>query len=253
MTWLRPLVLIALVASVANARPRYYAVHIDHLAPGKAKQFEDARRAWVGVLAKHSTTDGRGWLLQLDPSTFYTLRPFDSFAQLDHRRELVTRALASVPAADAKEYDRLCDDALAPPHKSELWQVDEALSYTPATAAPTEETAGYAVVVFEELDPTPAGEAYEQAWKPVVAALATAGHPITRLAFDSLYGDGRRITVWLARSKEDFDRAPTVEATAARILGREKSDALFKSIKGSVLKTERFETRPRRDLSSRPL
>src|SRR5258708_7233674 len=54
------------IDSPRRSEPRYRTVHIDTLAPGRAAEFEAARRDWVAVLHAAHATDHRGTYYEVD-------------------------------------------------------------------------------------------------------------------------------------------------------------------------------------------
>jgi hypothetical protein len=234
-------------------------VHIDTLSADKAAQFEGARRAWVDDLHRAQTTDGRGLFLQVDaragqPARFYTLRPFARMADLDTRREAVAKALASVPKEAQKRYDRLSDESLVFPHASEIWEVDVDLAYAPQEGGLGEETAACARMLVEDVRPDPTSEdRYSKSWTDVKSALTEAHYPLTRLSFRCVYGNGHLVTLWLARSRQELDLAPTAEETVARVRGEARASELVSAVSASVERREAQIVTFRRDLSSTPL
>jgi hypothetical protein len=64
-----------------------------------------------------------------------------------------------------------------------------------------------------------------------------------------VYGAGRLVTFWLARSKEELAAAPSVRDAVAGVLGRSKADALAAETDGAIVRRETFEGTRRGDLS----
>lgn len=226
-------------------------MHIDTLAPDRAAQFMDARRAWLDAVKKAGGVDRRGTFLQVDADRFYSVRPLARFAELDGRNDEFGRDLAPVPKSAGDAYDAASDTALVFPHTSEIWRLDGDLAYVPPTGALDETTAACGRLVLEEPRPDPASEErYDKAWAETKGALATAKYPLARVTYRSAFGAGRLVTFWLARSKEVLDSAPSIESAIAGVLGKERSVALLREIDASVVRHEEHAVTRRADLSS---
>jgi hypothetical protein len=222
--------------------PSYRSVHIDTIAPGKFPQFEAARREWVDVLRRANATDGRGLFVEVDGDHFYTLRPFAQFGGTAERARMIEESMKRVPKEAGDRYDRLCDTALVFPHTSEVWQIDDDLTYTPAVAAPTEATAACGTLVLDDVRPDPdSEERFSSATQAINKALAQAKYPLSRLAFRTVYGAGHFQTMVLAPSKEALDAAPSVETAVAGVLGAARARELLAQTGASV---EKHATHP---------
>jgi hypothetical protein len=232
---MRLLLAIVLVARTASAEPPRRKVHIDHVDPAKVGQFEQARKDWVAWTRDHHVGDPwGGTFLQVGGATFYTVRPFTDWAELD------SKSTAKLdPKAQAAYNDR-SDDALVPPHHSEIWVREPALDLPG-------EVAGYGAITFDEvaLDDT-----YEKAWTEIRTELAAAKYPVVRVAFFSAFGSGRHIALWLAPTKAAFTAAPTIDQVLAKRLGKDKAAALLARWRGAVISHEEKELVVRADLSN---
>jgi hypothetical protein len=243
-----PVPYAALATPAYDASARFRAVHVDTLDPKLQKVFEDARLEWLKVLAIHHTTDGRGFFLQRGRSTFITLRSFNSFSEYDALRALragVAERIGPEGEKEGQRYDR-GDVALLAPHNSEVWTRLESFDYRGAGPQLSEYTAGYMQMVVEQV----ASDAYEEAWKEVLAALRAAKYPLGRTTFFSSLGSGKHITFWLAASREAFRTAGSPEQAAAKTLGAVKAAALFGRLKSACSETSTEEVVPRPDLVS---
>jgi len=231
----------------------YAAVHVDHLQAGGLWRFTEARRRWVDALSRAATTDGRGLYMQTGDSGFLSLRPLHSMSDLDRQSALITQALAAVDPAEQRKYDGASDALLAPPHRNEIWRFDADLSFgtSDPMAALTESAWGKMTV--EELDPTPAGEDYEKAWKEIREALTKEEYPLVRVAYWSRYGSGNLVTLWLSKSQTEFLRTPSVDAVVTRALGPERALPLLARLHKAVLASDSVDIVPRLDLSSKAL
>jgi hypothetical protein len=219
----------------AAGPPAYRAVHIDTLAPDKVERFVAARRAWVAELARDHANDGRGVFVQVGDHTMYTIRAFATFADFDTRGEAIERSMANVPEAASDAYDAGADSSLVFPHTSEVWQVDPALSYAPASGAVTEATAAVGRIVLDDVRPDPtSGDRYWGAVGDEDAALAEAHYPLTRLGFRTTFGAGHVITLWLAPSQAVLDGAPSVEQAVASVRGAERAAAIEAQLAGAI-------------------
>jgi hypothetical protein len=236
-----------------SAPARYVAVHVDHLQPKTRAGFEDARRVWLGVLAQHHTTDGRGLFLQTGDGGFLSLVPLHQLADLDRRGASSQAALASLDPADQRRYDEASDKRLAPPHRSEIWRFDPSLSYGVTDPMVALSTAAWGKMIVEELDPAPAGDDYEAAWGDIKKALTTGHYPLFKVAYWSTYGTGDLVTFWLSHSQQEFIDTAPMENAVAEVRGREASESLFSRMHKVVTSSESIDVIPRLDLSSEPL
>lgn len=241
------------VEGTAEHPVTYAAVHVDHLRPGSLPAFTEARRSWLVALSKHETTDGRGLFVQTGDSGFLSIRPLHALGDLDRQATLAETALANVDPLDRRKYDGASDALLVPPHRSEIWRYDESLSYRADDPSLALARAAWGKMTVEEIDPTPAGEAYEQAWKEIRAALVTQSYPLVRVAYWSRYGTGDLVTFWLSKSQQEFLETKTVEASVAAALGTDEADALFTRLRKTVLASDSIDVIPRLDLSSKAL
>ncbi len=243
-----PAPISAPAASVSPAS--YRSVHIDTIAPSMFAQFESARREWLAELHRANATDGRGVFLQVGANRFFTVRSFAKFGDFDTRGEAIERSLAAVPKAAGDRYDRLADGALVFPHTSEIWRVDADLSYAPEGAALTERTAACGRLVLEDVRPDPdASNRYWDATAETNRALAEAHYPLTRASFRTVYGAGHLVTMWLARSREELDAAPSVDAAVARVRGAARAAELAAACDASIVHRETEPIVVRHDLT----
>jgi hypothetical protein len=188
--------------------------------------------------------------VQVDADRFYTLRPFSAFASFDTRIAAINAALAHVPKEAAERYDRDSDTALVFPHASEIWEVDDDLSYLPAEGALTEATAAVGRLVLEDVRPDPASEdRYASARGEINKALAEARYPLTLRSFRCVYGAGHTATFLLAPSREALDAAPPADAVVARLRGAPRAAELSAAVDASVAKRETHALVVRHDLT----
>jgi hypothetical protein len=232
------------------AEPRYRAVHIDTIQPGKLAQFEGARREWVAELLRDRATDGRGLFVQVGDSRFFTLRAFSRFGDFDTRGAAIERSLSAVPKAAAERYDELSDTALAFPHTSEIWTLEPELSYALEGSALTERAGACGRVEVEDVQAdTDSEKRYEDAVKEINAALRAARYPLTRLTFTTRFGAGHVYTFWLARSPAELAAAPEIQAAVAAVKGAARASELAAAQKTSVVHAESWPIVVRHDLT----
>lgn len=237
------------VTRVEAAGP-YRSVHIDTLAPDKVARFEAGRRAWVAELRRAGVTDGRGVFLQVDGDRFFNLRPFATFASFDTRVDAINADLARVPKEAAERYDKESDESLVFPHTSEIWKVDDDLSFTPAQGALTESTAAVGTLIIDAVRPDPASEdRYWKAHGEINRALAEAKYPLTLRAFRCLYGSGHLTTLVLAPSREALDAAPTIEAAVATVRGALRAADLTMAVQSATVWTAKHPLVVRHDMT----
>jgi hypothetical protein len=227
---------VTITASTALGEPPRRRVHVDHLDPAKVGEFELARKDWVAWIAAHHVADPwGGTLLQVGGSTFLTVRSFTTWAELDAKP---TAKLD--PKAQAAYNDR-SDDALVPPHHSEIWVREPELDYAAI------EPAGVGTITYDDLK---LDDTYEKAWAEIRTELVAAKYPIARVAFVSQYGSGKHVSLWLAPTKAAFAAAPTIDQVLAKRLGKAKADALLARWRGAVVAHDEKELIVRADLSN---
>ena len=255
---LRLAFLVIVIASCTRAtaplpttpRAAYVTVHVDTLAPEHRAEFEAARREWVALLRGAHATDLRGTFYEVADVGFMTMRPLAKFADLDARGAERKRAVAAVPAEAMQRYDTRSDAVLAFPHHSEIWERDDDLAYAPPAGALDERTAGAIEMIVEDIKADSASESeYEATWREIRAALEAAHYPLTRITYETVFGSGRVVTLWLAPSPAAL-ATTSVEAALRTQLGDEKSAALLERYNAVVLHREQHQVIRRDDLSS---
>ena len=191
-------------------------VHVDHVDPLKATQFEEARRELLAAYAARSLNEGPTTVIETKDDEgrpeFLSVRPFGAYAEIDKLND----AAAARALALGKELDRLdamTHATLVPPHANEIWLLHEDLSYAPA-GAPREGEATAARIVEEVVAPAATGE-YEKAVKGIVEMLGRVKSPVARLGFTSSYGTGEYVTLWLARSPAELEALGAGEVASA--------------------------------------
>lgn len=242
------IVLLGVCCSANAGDLKYLSVHVDSIDPAKVKQFADARLEWITSLAKEGASDPWwGSYFQVGSSRFVTLRPFDSFAELDRPNP----PMPSGTQAAVKTYNERSDDALVFPHLEQIWVVEDELSYQPPQGAIDLHAGGAGKISFEGVKPNVGEQTYATAWRTIIDALRRAKYPLARFTFWSRYGDGRVITIWMARTTEEFARAPPLDEVLAENLGEAKAAELVQAVNGATTSHETFSLRGRLDMSSK--
>lgn len=238
---------IRLSTAPYDPKAQFRAVHIDTLDPFLQPLFEESRREWLKVLASHHTSDGRGFMFQLDRHTLVTLRSFNSFTEYDALRDF--RASIDKRLGDGGEARRTYDSgdvALRTPHNSEIWERDTDLDYRGNGNPISEYTAGYMQMVVEHVD----SNEYGEAWKEIAAALEKAKYPLPRITFSSTLGSGNEISLWLAPDRKAFEEAGTPFHAVEKVLGTARTQALFQRYKAASSELRVHDLIPRPELKS---
>jgi hypothetical protein len=237
-----PAVCTTTVASSVRTAPAddpptdYVAVHIDTVAPQFFARFVDARHEWLSQLRKYGASDGRGAFLQVGDGSFYTVRHFAKFGDFDTRADAIAKSLLALPKEAGERYDQGADTSLVFPHTSEVWSREADLGYAPPGGALDERSAYGGRLVIEDVRPDPASsKTYSDATTAVVAALAEARYPLTRITYRTTFGAGHVFTLWLAPSKEVLDAAGSVEDAVAKVRGAARAAELGAAIDGAVV------------------
>ena len=245
LRWFIPVLATVLALGGGRARAgeaRRRRVHVDHLDPAKVQQYEQARREWLAWIVEHKAVDPWGGLfLQMGPSTFLTLRPFDRFAELDPAASPVP-----IDGQVRDRYNERSDATLVPPHFNEIWLRQGDLDYQPAP--PVEERRGVGRIVFEQI--RLGADDHVEAWAAIRAELAAAHYPVARIVFSSQFGTGRQVSLWMAPDREVFARTPSIDQVLGRRLGKERAAALLARWRGAVLEREEHDVVARPDLSN---
>jgi hypothetical protein len=240
------LLLVFAGCATVKPGPPLYRVHLDTLAPAKVQQFEDARLAWLKALTVTGAYDAwRGAFYAVDDDAFLSLRRLKILGDLDPPEN-------PGPPPDAlavKAYNDGSDEGLVFPHLTQVWMLDEDLSYRPATRAMVLDGSGFGRWVLDAVEPN-GGEVYEKAWAVAHKALGAIAYPITHFVFDSRFGDGRMLSLWLAPSEADFDGAGPLEDALAKALGQARAEALLGQIAGARRSTESHRLRGKPAMSN---
>ena len=213
--------------------PSRLLVHVDTIIPDKLQQYADARRNWVTALRQHGLSDRRGDYLQIGEHTFYSVEPFRRWREIDELADERGRVDDKMGAA-TRQYDRLCDDALAFPHASEIWNEEPTLGYSPSHRPLSDAL----TVVVEDVDPR---ADYEAAWKPIAEALTQARYPLERRTFFAHFGSGRYWSFWLASSRALVTAAPPIEQVLATQLGSERAAELMRAWRAVIVRTQTLD------------
>jgi hypothetical protein len=227
-------------SGVADRGMKRRLVHVDHVDPAKATQFEDARRQLLGAYAAKGIREGTTTLVETTDDEghpeFLSLRPFGAYAEIDKLNDAAAARAAAI-GDDLDRLDAMTHATLVPPHANEIWLLRADLSYAPV-GSPSEADATAARITIDEVAPATAGE-YETAVKGVTGALAQAKSPLARLAFTSSYGTGAYVTLWLARAAADLEALPAgAPAEVASALERERGKTVRSTTRVAFLRRE---------------
>lgn len=229
-------------------------VHIDKVSVAGAAPFEAARKRWLGRLRAEGNflPDGRPLFWSGDRAgvrTYFTLYPFQTWADLEARAAATARTQAIVGQAALTDYDS-GDSALVPPHTSEIWARIPGYDYLPAEAAPLDERAARRGWI--ELRQMPTGDA-GHALDPLLAraneVLAQADYPLTCRVFYSVFGRGELVLLWLAPDEAARQAAGSQAEELAR---RPDLAPLLAEIEALMPLRERIAIERRDDLSNLP-
>ena len=230
-------------------------VHVDNVDAKKAARFERARKRWLQVLRRNDGLLGDGrplfWHARSTPAgqTFFTFYPFDGWAAMEARREMIVRTQKIVGEAAVKEYDS-GDEALVTPHYSQIWR--RAREYDIADSATqtlTELTALVGRLEIHDVD-IRRWDDFEQAWKRVAKTLTTGGYPLACRAFRSTYGRGEFMVWWMATDSASYRKALRVRGWLDQQLSREASEKLLGTLDEVFPLKESYEVERRPDLSN---
>jgi hypothetical protein len=228
-------------------------VHVDTATLESAPVFEGARHRWLAVLGRQGAfvPEGRPlfWSgLRGGVRTYWSVSPFEKFADLDVRRQIAIDALAKAGDAAVADYNT-GDTALILPHTSEIWFRQPDLDFlSPVAGDLSELTATHARLEFHQMQPG-GGERLEAAWKAVQEALTKERYPLTCRGFFVGFGTGFTVQIWLAPNAEALRQAPPLEAALRQALGDERGAALVRDLAELLPVKEELEIERRDDLS----
>jgi hypothetical protein len=205
-------------AASASGVPRRVRVHVDHVARKRTEDFESARRELLAAFSAKKVSEGTTFVLETDEPAYLSLRPFESYADLDSaglRQRLLDEAVGE---ATLKRLDDRTHATLVPPHKNEMWSFQSALSYAPA-GGPRLDSAGLGRMVEDEVMPAN-DDAYDKAIEAEVHALTDAHFPASRIVYVSAYGSGRYVTLWLASRPTELESPLPADAQAQEAIAK---------------------------------
>jgi hypothetical protein len=217
-------------------------VHADSVAADKVELFEGARRRWLARVRKDGAyrPDGRPLFFSTRRDDgvvrYLTFYPFATWGDLDARGAATKRTEAAVGGkAAVDEYDS-GDQALVPPHYSQVWYRLADLDY----AARSLPEARALRLEMREMPVGATADALDAVWPEVQKELTVAGYPVAARGYWSLFGTGHLVLLWLAPDGAALDPAlPLSSALRTRL------DAA-----APIRETVRFERRD--DLSNLP-
>lgn len=229
-------------------------VHFDTVDSSKAQIFEASRLGWLKILRKGDRLLGDGrplfWHARAGArQTYFTFYPLSTFAALDARRDMIRKTEAAVGRDAVNQYDA-GDVALLAPHYTQIWRrspADDFVSTKNKDA--TELSAAFGRIEIRQVEPRD-GDRVDQLWKEIRAALSAADYPISCRVFQSSYGAGDTIFLWLASDRETLSAAPSLEAALARQLGKQEGSRLSQEWKRLVFGGKTLSIERRADLSN---
>jgi hypothetical protein len=231
-------------------------VHVDNVDPQKVQLFEGTRKTWLSELRQESRLLGDGrplfWCAQSpDAYTYFTLYPFRSWADLDARADMAGHTKKVVGDEAVKAYDS-CDDALIPPHYSQIWRRDKESDIVwSGTDSLTELSAAVGRLEFRWMDWGHSDD-IEGIWKEIQAALASRRYPLACRVYTNSFGNdqGECILLWLAPDSAQYRDAPSIRTILAQGLGSEKSKEMMAMLDKYFPVQKSYEIKKRLDLSN---
>jgi hypothetical protein len=175
-------------------------VHVDHVDPAQAPSFEQARKRWLARLAQLPgwQPDGRPlfWSGTHGGSSVYvTFHPYSTWSDLAARAEAAAATNEAAGQEAVTDYDS-GDQALVPPHRSELWRRLPEMDLGPAPGAPCELSSRRLLVELRRLPTGAAGPAFDEVWSAVQRALGGKASGVQAQAWWSAYGSGALVLLW---------------------------------------------------------
>jgi len=229
-------------------------VHVDNVVPQKAALFERARLEWLSVLQTGDSLlgDGRPLFWYANGNrlhTYFTFYPFRTWPDLDARAKMV-EATNNVVGKDALERYNTGDSGLVSPHYSQIWRRsnDDDIVWS-GTDQLSELTAavGRLDVHMPNLQQS---DTIDSLWKEIKTALVAQKYPLACRAYDSIYGKGQNMMLWLAPDSTAYRKAPSIESALKQQFGLQKGGAIFTKFREVFPIEESYEIRRRADLSN---
>jgi len=220
-------------------------VHVDHVRDASASaEWEAARRQYMAWLAAAGERELPTLVVEDETAhTYYLLRPFTAWSQLDklHARQAAADDHAKALAGDDawKRNEGRFHAALAPPHYSEVWNVIDEDSLARLVAGD--------LWFVDSADVMPPDEeAYGATLIEIDRAVVPTGYE-RRVDVDVMLGSGRWLSIWPERAGA---RAP--HDVAVDRLGDPAVHAIDARRAAASSDLRQATWRVRRDLSSWP-
>jgi|GEM_PF-2242456 len=233
-------------------------VHVDNVDPQKVQLFENSRKGWLATLHQDGQVLGDGrplfWHARARTGavqTYLTLYPFRLWADLDARNEMIVQTEKVVGEEAVKTYD-LGDDALVPPHYSQIWRRLETSDIAwSGSDSLTELSAVSGRLEVHQIDWWHWDE-FLQLWNNVKEALVAQKYPLACRVFTNAFGNsqGEYILLWLAPDSTQYRIAPPIPKVLAQELGKRKSKEIVAMLKKIFPLRESYEIERRLDLSN---
>ncbi|MEW6731344.1 MAG: hypothetical protein AB1489_08395 [Acidobacteriota bacterium] len=232
----------------------YRWVHVDNVDSQKAHIFEEARIEWLRSLRQQDylLADGRPlfWCARRGTvQTYLTFYPFSRFSDLDSRREIVKQTQSIVGQNAVDKYDT-GDVALVAPHYTQVWQRANQYDFATTENEPlTELTANIGRIEIQQAD-LQQTDKIDQLWQSIRDALIAQKYPLVCRSYWSSIGTGELVRIWLAPDIKAFRTSPPIQTVVARQLGKQKSAAIFTTLKKLLVTHTQYEIERRPDLSN---
>jgi hypothetical protein len=231
-------------------------VHIDNIDPQKVQLFESSRKWWLGALHRDSTILGDGrplfWCGRSGGGfTYFTLYPFRTWTDLDARGDMAVNTNKLVGDSAIKKYD-LGDDALIPPHGSEIWRRSaESDIVWPGVDSLTDLTAMVGRMERRQVDWYHSAE-FDTIWTNLKTILVKHKYPLACRVYTNSYGGSQLdcILLWLAPDSNSYHNASTLASVLTQELGEAKAKEMLAALDRYFPLAKSYEMHKRLDLSN---
>lgn len=225
-----------------------WTVHIDHVRPSQAAEFERLNIAenqeLHAIMRRYGQPIKPVYEIMLTGAVYMSMRPKLSFTDFD--------APSTIPDSVSQLFASVTDTLTAPIHAAlkyhhnEVWRYHKGDSYTPPARVGQLPTPGYIQLISERVIPGMEPR-YGVLVDSLNAALKRSKYPWSVLTFTSSYGDGAYKYLWQADSKAAFIQAGDRAAVLAAVFGRPLARQMLADWRRCLAGSETIDATARRD------
>ena len=230
---------------------KLWTVHIDEVDAANVEAFEklvaaqsSARRS---ILEQRGLPVSPGYEFSTTRSTYFTLRPRASYADLDAPSKLPDD-VRKLLREKVESFDDAVHAALRT-HSSQIWNFDADSSYLPVRPREAGRLPAFVHLHSEWVKPGKSAE-YDEVVSKFRDALSKAKSTLGLCVFSSSYGDGSARFLWSADSREEFLLGSDTGRLLAAAYGKTEADRLMRRWRECVFRADDVDGAPRPDLNA---